>query len=103
MKSLYVYRCSIEFLAYSVRVVARIPRGFGELRDQLKRAALSLPLNIAEGTGKVRQADKARYYAIARGSAFECAAILDACRVLDLLAVAEVTEGKTCCCGSQRC
>jgi four helix bundle protein len=29
-------------------------------------------LNIAEGAGKVRQADKQRYFAIARGSVMEC-------------------------------
>ncbi len=61
------------------------PRGHGELADQLYRASLSIPLNIAEGAGKVRDADKARFYAIARGSAMECGAILDACVVLRIV------------------
>ena len=52
-------------------------RGQAHLRDQLTRASLSIVLNIAEGSGRVAPGDKGRFYAIARGSACECAAILD--------------------------
>ena len=34
-------------------------------------------MNIAEGNGKTAEADRRRYFEIARGSAFECAAIQD--------------------------
>ncbi|MBW2042476.1 MAG: four helix bundle protein, partial [Deltaproteobacteria bacterium] len=37
----------------------------------------SIPLNIAEGNGKAGDADRRRYFEIARGSVFECAAIQD--------------------------
>ena len=80
-----VYRCSIEFVAIAVEIGAKIPRGHAELRDQLRRAALSVPLNIAEGAGRVSDVDGARHFAIARGSAMECAAILDVVHVMGIL------------------
>ena len=52
-------------------------RGLAPLRDQLGRASLSIVLNIAEGSGRFSPADKARFYGMARGSACECAAVLD--------------------------
>ncbi|MCA9381386.1 four helix bundle protein [Candidatus Dojkabacteria bacterium] len=45
--------------------------------DQLKRASLSILLNIAEGSGKLSNKDKRNYYFRARGSLYECAAIID--------------------------
>ncbi len=45
--------------------------------DQWKRASMSSVLNLAEGTGRMTPADKKHFYTIARGSIFECVAILD--------------------------
>ena len=78
-----VYRCAAEFLGVCAKLAGEIPRGNGELVDQLRRASLSIPLNIAEGTGRINQ-DVSRFYAFARGSALECAAILDAVEILGL-------------------
>ena len=47
------------------------------IKDQWKRASLSIMLNLAEGTGRMSVQDKKHFYTIARGSVFECAAILD--------------------------
>jgi len=43
----------------------------------LDRASTSIPLNLAEGNGKFTDADRCRFFDIARGSALECAACLD--------------------------
>jgi four helix bundle protein len=84
-EKLDVYQKAIQFLALSTNVIASIPRGHAELTDQLKRAALSVPLNIAEASGRTGSLDNAKYFAIARGSALECGAIIDACSALNVL------------------
>ena len=81
-ENLDVYRLAIEFLALALEIVDSLPRGRRELRSQLERAAMSIPLNIAEGSGKTSPPDRARYYATARGSALECGAALDVCGLL---------------------
>jgi four helix bundle protein len=68
------YQLAKQFNALVPRL---IQRGHRELRDQLTRAALSIPLNIAESAGRVAPGEKAHFIAIARGSAMECAAIVD--------------------------
>ena len=83
-EKLDVYRLSIEFLASAAAFGDSLPRGKGYLLDQLQRAALSIVLNIAEGAGKFSGKDKAAFYARARGSTTECAAIIDACIALGL-------------------
>jgi four helix bundle protein len=45
--------------------------------DQLGRASFSIPLNIAEGSGKFSKPDRRNYFTTARASVFECVAVLD--------------------------
>jgi four helix bundle protein len=47
-EKLDVYRCAVDFLAMAVRITTHMPRGHGDLRDQLRRASSSIPLNTAE-------------------------------------------------------
>jgi four helix bundle protein len=90
-----VYRCAVDFLALAVRITTHMPRGHGDLRDQLRRASSSIPLNIAEAAGKTGTADRAHFHAIARGSALECAAILDVLLRFGAVGKEDVEEGKT--------
>ena len=93
-EKLDVYQRSIEFLSLSVRVLNTIPRGNAIISEQLKRASLSIPLNIAEGCGKISLVDKRRFYVIARGSAMECGAVFDACKALKIIKPKDFSQGK---------
>lgn len=47
------------------------------LCDQLRRAVISIPSNIAEGSGRTTPKDQAHFYTIAYGSLMEVLAQLD--------------------------
>jgi len=94
-QTLDVYQLAIRFLARTAEIVAAMPPGHSAVAEQLRRAALSIPLNIAESSGRVGRADAARHCAIARGSALECAAILDASLALRLADPVKVSEGQS--------
>jgi four helix bundle protein len=79
-----VYRSAVDWLVIADKLATTLPKGRAYLADQLRRAATSISLNIAEGAGEFAAADKARFYRMARRSATECAAILDGCRALTL-------------------
>jgi four helix bundle protein len=60
-----------------VLAVYRFSEGFPKhetfgLTSQLRRAAVSIPANFAEGYKKRTATDKARYYNISQGSLEEC-------------------------------
>jgi four helix bundle protein len=69
------YRVALQFQTLAATLVPR--RGHSALRDQLERASISIALNIAEAVGRVSPAERAHFFGIARGSATECAAIVD--------------------------
>jgi four helix bundle protein len=93
-EKLDVYQCSIEFLGIATQLIDGLPKGYATLVDQLKRASISIPLNIGEGAGKASRADCRRYFASARGSAMECGAIMDVCQKLQIADPRLVSAGK---------
>lgn len=92
-ESLTVYQRSIEFVAWSSELVVE-KKISGVLLDQLKRAFISISLNIAEGAGKHTGKDQARFYDIARGSALECGACLDVLVAMNGASSSEIARGK---------
>ena len=97
-QTLDVYKCAIAFLPDAYRLAKK---GDAEMASQLKRAALSINLNIAEGTGRFGN-DERRFLVIARGSAFECAAILDALQAIGVVD-SGMKQALRCFTGSSRC
>ena len=71
-RQLYVWEASVDLavrmIALSDRLVAR--KRFA-LADQLVRAAVSVPSNIAEGQGRFTTRDRRHYLVQARGSLYE--------------------------------
>ena len=76
-EKLDVYRLSIGYVVWVYEKSDDLTGSHRHARDQWLRASQSIPLNIAEGNGKTGEADRRRYFEIARGSALECAAIQD--------------------------
>jgi len=92
-QKLDVYQCSIQFIALAALLICKLPRGYFFLADELKRASVSIPQNIAEGVGKPTAADRSRYLGIARGSAMECGAILDVGITMKLFSASDPEKG----------
>jgi four helix bundle protein len=72
-RDLTVWRKAHELVLAIYRLTESLPERekFG-LSHQMRRAAVSVPANIAEGFGKRSQAEKARFLNIAEGSLEEC-------------------------------
>lgn len=54
-----------------------------KLSDQIKRAVVSIPSNLAEGNGRGSNKDALRFLYIARGSLHELIAQFEACRKMN--------------------
>jgi four helix bundle protein len=88
-----VYNRSIAFVAWAQRLSGSLPAA-EVARPQLERASTSIPLNIAEGNSKSSKKDRARYWKIALGSTFECAAILDVLVARGVKGKSDTLEGR---------
>jgi len=77
-RDLVVWQKSMDFAEHVYRVLRKFPseERFA-LCDQLRRAVVSIPSNIAEGRGRDTSRDFARFLTLARGSLNEVATQLE--------------------------
>ena len=78
------YRVALELFRGVEAIAARFPRGHGDLRDQMRRAAAATVRHIAEGANRHHAADKAARFTVAKGEVGECDAVLEMADILRL-------------------
>jgi four helix bundle protein len=76
-EKLIVYQKAVDFADQVLSATEQFPRGYAFLSDQLNRASVSIPANLAEGNGRFTKPDRKHFFAIARGSIQECVPLLD--------------------------
>ena len=77
-RNLNVYIKSKELVKQVYKLLKIFPKEEQfALCDQLRRAVISIPSNIAEGSGRNSQKDQAHFYSIAYGSLMETFSQLD--------------------------
>lgn len=85
-KKLEIWKDSIEILKQVYVIAEKLPKSEEyNLKSQLKRAMVSVPLNIAEGKCRASAKDFAHFLNIATASIDEVDAILYICEELDFL------------------
>jgi len=92
-QKLEVFKTSQQFVLECYRLSKTLPADekFGMIR-QIRRAALSVHLNIAEGASRKSETERKRYYEIARGSIIKIDAALDIAKALGYLDNFETTD-----------
>jgi len=91
-EKLKVYQRSLAFAIKLCKIASNFHIKFSRIRDQLIGAGISVPLNIAEGSGRTSQKEKVNFYKISRTSLFECVPILEICLNLNLIDKITFTE-----------
>ena len=87
-----VYKYSRQLILETYKVTKLLPDSerYG-LITQLRRAALSIHLNIAEGSSRKSKADRKRFYEISRGSLIEVDTAIGVAFDLEFLTIEQIT------------
>lgn len=101
-RELKVWNKAMDLVELIYELTKFLPRGeaYG-LTDQLRRAAVSIPSNIAEGHGRITDKEFVKFLSIARGSLLEVETQLEICirlgflsREKTIIAQQSITEQK---------
>ena len=90
-KDLIVWQRAMDATEEIYRLAKQLPREeIHALGDQLRRAAVSMPSNIAEGFGRGSKREYAKFLVMARGSAYETETQLLLCTRIRYLPESEI-------------
>jgi four helix bundle protein len=85
-RELIAWEVSMQLVAAAYRIALKLPafERYG-LTSQMRRAAVSIPTNIAEGFGRGSRAEFGRFLSIAEGSLRELQTLVDLIVLLEYL------------------
>ena len=91
-KELHVWKRSLILVTDIYRLTRILPpdERFG-LKSQLRRAAVSINVNIAEGYGRATRGEYLNHLSVARGSLLEVEALCTVCQALSLVTTEDLT------------
>jgi four helix bundle protein len=97
-RELLVWQKGIHLSVLIYQLSKQFPREktYG-LSNQMRRAAVSIPSNIAEGAGRLNTGEYRQYLGIARGSSFELQTQLTIARELGFGDVGKLHEAEATC------
>ena len=92
-RELFVWKRSMELVVEAYKLTKYLPKEETyALSDQIRRAAVSVPSNIAEGNGRASTKDYARFLSMARGSKYELETQLLICVKLSYLTEEQISK-----------
>jgi four helix bundle protein len=97
-RELLVWQKGIQLSVLIYRLTKQFPREeiYG-LSNQMRRAAVSIPSNIAEGAGRLNTREYKQYLGIARGSSFELQTQLTIASELGFGEIEQLREAESLC------
>ena len=97
-RNLVVWQKSMDLVKQVYALTRLLPKEeIFALSNQIRRAVVSIPSNIAEGYGRHSRNDYLRFLNIARGSKNEVETQLQICLMLDYLKPEDIAETQAIC------
>ena len=97
-RELIVWKRSMELVSEVYKLAKCLPKEEKYvLSDQIRRSAISIPSNIAEGNGRIGNKDYVRFLSIARGSQYELETQLLLCVQLGYLSDIDISKASVLC------
>lgn len=91
-EKLLAYQRSVAIYKIILKNILTNRRVDWSFKDQLRRAAMSVVFNIAEGAGKYSKLDKRRFYIFSRASINECVAALELLKEEQIVSVELISK-----------